>query len=221
MQVFSEPELTQQQQQHHHQQQLNSSNNTSSSLASHQNQHHHVMQQQEQALVLGLDRRDSYPELSQGGGDNTYATIQPRNYASNLSSVLMGTSGIGGGGGGGSGNGAAPAGGLSGEMSDYATLRNSRAPSVSVVGGRGFVRVPRRRNFSEKRVSVIRSVVEHILYDGGWVVWLLELMIFCNRSGRTCFIIGQLYLNLLLIGWEESSVIGFMPNSQNKMFSWF
>lgn len=138
MQVFSEPELTQQQQQHHHQQQLNSSNNTSSSLASHQNQHHHVMQQQEQALVLGLDRRDSYPELSQGGGDNTYATIQPRNYASNLSSVLMGTSGIGGGGGGGSGNGAAPAGGLSGEMSDYATLRNSRAPSMYEFRGSTF-----------------------------------------------------------------------------------
>lgn len=134
MQVFSEPELTQQQQQ------LNNSNNTSSSMASHlhHHSHHHQhqqqqqqqqqMQQQEQALVLGLDRRDSYPELSQGGGDNTYATIQPRNYASNLSTVL-GTSGIGVGGGGVSGGG--PAGGLSGEMSDYATLRNSRAPSVS------------------------------------------------------------------------------------------
>lgn len=126
MQVFSEPELTQQQQQ------LNNSNNTSSSMASHHQQQQQQMQQQEQALVLGLDRRDSYPELSQGGGDNTYATIQPRNYASNLSTVL-GASGIGVGGGGGGGG---PAGGLSGEMSDYATLRNSRAPSVSTGSGR-------------------------------------------------------------------------------------
>lgn len=155
MQVFSEPELTQQH--HQQQQQLNNSNNTSSSMASHQHQHqHHAMQQQEQALVLGLDRRDSYPELvSQGGGDNTYATIQPRNYASNLSSVLMGTSGIGGGGGvsqgGGGGTGGGPAGGLSGEMSDYATLRNSRAPSVSVgLGGVGLLAA--LRGISRKNV---------------------------------------------------------------------
>lgn len=117
MQVFSEPELTQQQ----HQQLNSSSNNTSSSGSP---------LQQEQALVLGLDRRNSY-ELSQGGGDNTYATIQPRNYTANLSTVLG--SGVGGGGGG-TGGGL----GLSGEMADYATLRNSRAPSMYEFRGSTF-----------------------------------------------------------------------------------
>lgn len=123
MQVFSEPELTQQQQQQQHQ--LNSSNNTSSSGSP-------LQHQQEQALVLGLDRRNSY-ELSQGGGDNTYATIQPRNYGTNLSTVLG--SGIGGGGGGGGGGVGGL--GLSGEMADYATLRDTRAPSVGVGLGVG------------------------------------------------------------------------------------
>ncbi|XP_053682239.1 cadherin-87A [Sabethes cyaneus] len=122
MQVFSEPELTQQQQQ-----QI-SSNNTSPSI------------NQEQALVLGLDRRDSY-ELSQGGGDNTYATIQPRNFTSNLSAVLG--SGVGSGSGGGGGGVALSSGtagclGLSGEMSDYATLRNSRPPSMYEFRGSTF-----------------------------------------------------------------------------------
>ncbi|XP_058466683.1 cadherin-87A isoform X2 [Malaya genurostris] len=136
MQVFSEPELTQQQhQQQQQQQQLNSANTTSSSI------------NQEQALVLGLDRRDSY-ELSQGGGDNTYATIQPRNYTSNLSAVLgTGIGSISGGGGapgGGGGVGGMGIGagvgslGLSGEMSDYATLRNSRAPSMYEFRGSTF-----------------------------------------------------------------------------------
>uniref|UniRef100_A0A8D8JF25 Cadherin-87A n=1 Tax=Culex pipiens TaxID=7175 RepID=A0A8D8JF25_CULPI len=120
MQVFSEPELTQQQQH----QLNNSSNNTSSSGSP-------LQHQQEQALVLGLDRRNSY-ELSQGGGDNTYATIQPRNYGTNLSTVLG--SGIGGGGGGGGGGGL----GLSGEMADYATLRDTRAPSMYEFRGSTF-----------------------------------------------------------------------------------
>ncbi|XP_055623372.1 cadherin-87A [Toxorhynchites rutilus septentrionalis] len=130
MQVFSEPELTQQQQQQH-QQQLNNSNNTSSSI------------NPEQPLVLGLDRRDSY-ELSQGGGDNTYATIQPRNYGTNLSTVLgsaIGSGGVGGGGGdggGGYGGGRASGLGLSGDMADYATLRNSRAPSMFEFRGSTF-----------------------------------------------------------------------------------
>ncbi|KAL9694351.1 hypothetical protein quinque_013636 [Culex quinquefasciatus] len=124
MQVFSEPELTQQQQQQQHQ--LNSSNNTSSSGSP-------LQHQQEQALVLGLDRRNSY-ELSQGGGDNTYATIQPRNYGTNLSTVLG--SGIGGGGGGGGGGVGGL--GLSGEMADYATLRDTRAPSMYEFRGSTF-----------------------------------------------------------------------------------
>ncbi|KAL1376738.1 hypothetical protein pipiens_016725 [Culex pipiens pipiens] len=122
MQVFSEPELTQQQQH----QLNNSSNNTSSSGSP-------LQHQQEQALVLGLDRRNSY-ELSQGGGDNTYATIQPRNYGTNLSTVLG--SGIGGGGGGGGGGVGGL--GLSGEMADYATLRDTRAPSMYEFRGSTF-----------------------------------------------------------------------------------
>ncbi|XP_055524329.1 cadherin-87A [Wyeomyia smithii] len=123
MQVFSEPELTQQQQQ----QQM--SPNAAPSI------------NQEQALVLGLDRRDSY-ELSQGGGDNTYATIQPRNFTSNLSAVLgsgVGSGSAGGGGGGVAiGSGASGCLGLSGEMSDYATLRNSRPPSMYEFRGSTF-----------------------------------------------------------------------------------
>lgn len=131
MQVFSEPELTQQQQH-----QLNSSNNTSSSGSP----------LQEQALVLGLDRRNSY-ELSQGGGDNTYATIQPRNYGTNLSTVLG--SGIGGGGGGGGGGVGGL--GLSGEMADYATLRDTRAPSVG--WGYGGSALNENRNFPQCHVK--------------------------------------------------------------------
>lgn len=71
MQVFSEPEI----------------NNTNSPVV-----------QEEPPSIDTLGRRDSYGTSQ--GGDNTYATIQPRN--------------------------------LSGDMADYATLRNnSRAPSVS------------------------------------------------------------------------------------------
>lgn len=74
MQVFSEPDL-------------NNTNNP-------------VIQQDPQSIDT-LERRDSY--ATSQGGDNTYATIQPRN----LSQI--------------------------GDNADYATLRNnSRAPSVSI-----------------------------------------------------------------------------------------
>lgn len=77
MQVFSEPEIM-------------STNNSSS---------------QQDGLPLTLNRRDSY-ETSQGGGDNTYATIQPRNISSQVGDTLA----------------------------DYATLRNpSGVPSVSSI----------------------------------------------------------------------------------------
>jgi hypothetical protein len=74
MQVFSEPEMLQ-------------ANNMS-------------LPNPEPSPIISLERRDSY-EISQAG-DNTYATIQPRNQS------LMG-----------------------GEVADYATLTNARAPSVS------------------------------------------------------------------------------------------
>ncbi|XP_055585161.1 cadherin-87A [Uranotaenia lowii] len=157
MQVFSEPELTQQHQQQQQQQLNNSSNSTSSTISGSGMGGAGlglvggaILHQEQSSLVLaGLaERRDSY-ELSQGGGDNTYATIQPRNYATNLSTVL----GSGGGGGGGTGVGSGGAGGpvpgnagalvaagfgLSGEMADYATLRNSRAPSMYEFRGSTF-----------------------------------------------------------------------------------
>ncbi|XP_052863844.1 cadherin-87A [Anopheles cruzii] len=124
MQVFSEPDMSQQQS-------MNNSNSTNSAgsqdpssqlsltLGLDHQLHHHQPQQQPHL------RRDSY-DMSQAG-DNTYATIQPRNYGtSNLSTVLgssltpghgpIGPSGVTG------------ATGAS-EIADYATLRNSRAPS--------------------------------------------------------------------------------------------
>jgi hypothetical protein len=53
----------------------------------------------EPSPIISLARRDSY-EISQAG-DNTYATIQPRNQSQ------------------------------MGDVADYATLTNTRAPSVS------------------------------------------------------------------------------------------
>uniref|UniRef100_A0A182Y7D4 Cadherin domain-containing protein n=1 Tax=Anopheles stephensi TaxID=30069 RepID=A0A182Y7D4_ANOST len=127
MQVFSEPEMSQQQS-------MNNSNSTNSSQDPSSQlsltlglEHHHPLHQQPPSH-LSQHRRDSY-DLSQAG-DNTYATIQPRNYGtSNLSTVL--------------GSSIVPPAGLSSsgvtstsatsssEVADYATLRNSRAPSVS------------------------------------------------------------------------------------------
>ncbi|XP_055683308.1 cadherin-87A isoform X2 [Lutzomyia longipalpis] len=87
MQVFSEPEVM-------------STNNSSS---------------QQDGLPLTLNRRDSY-ETSQGGGDNTYATIQPRNISSQVGDSLA----------------------------DYATLRNpSGVPSMYEFTGSTF-QVPQR-----------------------------------------------------------------------------
>ncbi|XP_059616920.1 cadherin-87A [Phlebotomus argentipes] len=87
MQVFSEPEMM-------------SMNNSSS---------------QQDGLPLTLNRRDSY-ETSQGGGDNTYATIQPRNISSQVGDGLA----------------------------DYATLRNpSGVPSIYEFTGSTF-QVPQR-----------------------------------------------------------------------------
>ncbi|XP_055710433.1 cadherin-87A isoform X2 [Phlebotomus papatasi] len=87
MQVFSEPEIM-------------STNNSSS---------------QQDGLPLTLNRRDSY-ETSQGGGDNTYATIQPRNISSQVGDTLA----------------------------DYATLRNpSGVPSMYEFTGSTF-QVPQR-----------------------------------------------------------------------------
>ncbi|XP_053671726.1 cadherin-87A [Anopheles nili] len=123
MQVFSEPEMSQQQS-------MNNSANTHSSqdpssqlsltlgLDHHQLHHHHHLQQQ--------PRRDSY-DLSQAG-DNTYATIQPRNYGTSNLSTVLGASMVPPGGLSSSGvTGSSGAG--SSEVADYATLRNSRAPS--------------------------------------------------------------------------------------------
>uniref|UniRef100_A0A182NLH4 Cadherin domain-containing protein n=1 Tax=Anopheles dirus TaxID=7168 RepID=A0A182NLH4_9DIPT len=127
MQVFSEPEMSQQQS-------MNNSNSTNSSQDPSSQlsltlglDHHHPLHHQQAPHLPPQHRRDSY-DMSQAG-DNTYATIQPRNYGtSNLSTVL--------------GSGAlVPPGGLpssgvtstsgtsSSEVADYATLRNSRAPS--------------------------------------------------------------------------------------------
>ncbi|XP_058116398.1 cadherin-87A [Anopheles ziemanni] len=115
MQVFSEPEMSQQQSMNN----SNSSQDPSSQLSltlGLEHQLHHPA-----SVPLG-HRRDSY-DMSQAG-DNTYATIQPRNYGpSNLSTVL------------GSGLTPTPAGVTgtsatsSSEVADYATLRNNRAPS--------------------------------------------------------------------------------------------
>ncbi|GAB0095360.1 Cadherin-87A [Sergentomyia squamirostris] len=88
MQVFSEPEM------------LNAHNSPS-----HQD-----------GLPLTLNRRDSY-ETSQGGGDNTYATIQPRNISSQVGDN---------------------------NLADYATLRNPNGvPSMYEFTGSTF-QVPQR-----------------------------------------------------------------------------
>lgn len=127
MQVFSEPEMSQQQSMNHSNS-TNSSQDPPSQLSLTLGLDHHHQLHHHQQSAAHQQRRDSY-DLSQAG-DNTYATIQPRNYGtSNLSTVLgsslappgaLSSSGV-----------TSPSATSSSEVADYATLRNSRAPSVS------------------------------------------------------------------------------------------
>nr|XP_040218321.2 cadherin-87A isoform X1 [Anopheles coluzzii]XP_049463650.1 cadherin-87A isoform X1 [Anopheles coluzzii]XP_049463651.1 cadherin-87A isoform X1 [Anopheles coluzzii]XP_049463652.1 cadherin-87A isoform X1 [Anopheles coluzzii]XP_049463653.1 cadherin-87A isoform X1 [Anopheles coluzzii]XP_049463654.1 cadherin-87A isoform X1 [Anopheles coluzzii] len=125
MQVFSEPEMSQQQSMNHSNS-TNSSQDPPSQLSLTLGLDHHHQLHHHQQSAAHQQRRDSY-DLSQAG-DNTYATIQPRNYGtSNLSTVLgsslappgaLSSSGV-----------TSPSATSSSEVADYATLRNSRAPS--------------------------------------------------------------------------------------------
>ncbi|XP_050101039.1 cadherin-87A isoform X1 [Anopheles aquasalis] len=123
MQVFSEPDMSQQQS-------MNNSNSTNSAGSPDPSS--------QLSLTLGLDhqlhhpqqqphlRRDSY-DMSQAG-DNTYATIQPRNYGTSNLSTVLGSS-LTPAGGGALGSSGVTSATSSSEVADYATLRNSRAPS--------------------------------------------------------------------------------------------
>uniref|UniRef100_A0A182QKL0 Cadherin domain-containing protein n=1 Tax=Anopheles farauti TaxID=69004 RepID=A0A182QKL0_9DIPT len=123
MQVFSEPEMSQQQS-------MNNSNSTHSSQDPSSQlsltlglDHHHPMHHQQPPQ----HRRDSY-DMSQAG-DNTYATIQPRNYGTSNLSTVLGSGAIVPPGGLPSSGVTSTSGTSSSEVADYATLRNSRAPS--------------------------------------------------------------------------------------------
>ncbi|ETN58359.1 hypothetical protein AND_010057 [Anopheles darlingi] len=137
MQVFSEPDMSQQQS-------MNNSNSTNSAGSpdpssqlsltlglDHQLHHSHPLQQQQQPHL----RRDSY-DMSQAG-DNTYATIQPRNYGTSNLSTVLGSS-LTPAGGGALGSSGVTSATSSSEVADYATLRNSRAPSLFEFRGSTF-----------------------------------------------------------------------------------